>query len=81
MRDFAVAIKDVDRHKDHAELHAREIDVDHLDAIREIDAQPVARAQPFCGQELGQPVTARIEFAERVRLGRGTRARSYRGVL
>ena len=68
MRDFPVAIKDVDRHKDHAEFHARQIDVDHLDAIHEINAEPVAFAQPSFHQEARKTITARIEFSERVRL-------------
>ena len=47
MRNFAIPIQDVDRHENHAELHARQIDIDHLDAVHQIDAQPVAGRSPL----------------------------------
>src|SRR5438105_7930012 len=40
--DLAIAIENVDRNEDHAELHAGEIEVDQLDAIGEIDAEAIA---------------------------------------
>ena len=67
VRDLALAIQDVDGHEDHAELHAGEIEVDHLDAVGEIDAQAVARRRsPRCEQQVRQPIAARVDLAERV---------------
>ena len=42
VRDLAVAIEDVDGDEDDAELDAGEIEVDHLDAVGEVDAEAVA---------------------------------------
>ena len=46
LRDLPLAIENIDRHKNHAGLHAGEIDIDHLHAIRQINAEPIARGQP-----------------------------------
>ena len=38
VRNLALAIKNIDRHEDHARLHAGEKEIDHLHAIREVHA-------------------------------------------
>ena len=38
--------------------------IDHLDAVDEINAEAVAGVQTLAGEKAGQPVAARIEFAE-----------------
>ena len=45
VRDLALAIQNIDGDEDHAQLHAGEIEVDHLQAVGQIDAQPVAGFQ------------------------------------
>ena len=64
MRDLAVAIEDIDRHEDHAELHAGEIEIDHLDAVGQIDAQPVAWPEAAPAKRLRQAAAALVDFAE-----------------
>ena len=56
VRDFAVAIEDVDGYEDHAQLYAGEINVDHLRAVDEVDAKPVACAETSLGEQAGEPV-------------------------
>ena len=56
-----VTVEDVDRHEDDAELHAGEVEVDRLDAVREVDAEPVAGGQSARRQYLGHAVAARVE--------------------
>ena len=68
MAHLAVAVEDVDGDEDHAGLHAGEIDVDHLDGVREVDAEAVAGAEALVQKEAGEPVTARVEVAEGVSL-------------
>ena len=65
MLDLAAAIENVDRHEDHAELHAGDEDVDHLDAIREIDAKAVAFLKSAIAQCIRHAVAARVDFSKR----------------
>ena len=65
MLDFAAAIKNVDRHEDHAELHAGEEDVDQLDAIREINAKAVAFLKSAIVQCIRHAVATRVDFSKR----------------
>src|SRR5438477_7141868 len=62
--DLAAAIENVDRHEDHAELHAGDEDVDQLDAIREIDAKAVAFLKSAIAQCIRHAVAARLDLAE-----------------
>src|SRR5690242_15459278 len=64
MRNLAVAIEDIDWNEDHSKLHAREIEVDHFDAVGEIDAEPVAGSEAPGGKKLRDAVAARIDFPE-----------------
>ena len=64
MRDLAVAIEDVDRDEDHAELDAGEIDVDQLDAVAEVDAEPVALGESAGAQRVRDAVAAAFDVAE-----------------
>ena len=66
VRDLAVAIENIDRHEDHAQLHASQEQVDHLDAIGQVDAQAVAVLEAAMRQQLRQAVAARIDVAEGV---------------
>jgi hypothetical protein len=43
---FAFAVEDVDGNENHAQLDAGQVQVDHLEAVGEINAQPVARLKP-----------------------------------
>ena len=65
VRDLAFLIEDVDRHDDHAQLQARQEQVDELHAIVEIDSEAVAGPQPAVGHDAGQSITAAIEIAKR----------------
>ena len=66
MRQLALAIQDVDGNENHAQLDAGEIQIDHLQAVREVDAKPVAGFETAMSQKMGQPVTAIVDFAEGV---------------
>ena len=66
--DLALAIEDVDRHEDHAELHAGQEDVDQLDAVRQIDAQPVALGESARAQRVRHAIAAPLDLAEGERL-------------
>src|SRR5580700_8167187 len=64
MGQFALAIEDVDRDEDDAELDASQIQVDNFEAISEIDAEAIARLEPALGEQLGQPIAARVDVAK-----------------
>ena len=66
MRDLALAIENIDRDEDHAQLHAGEIEIDHLQAVGEIDAQAVAGLEAALAQQRRHPVAAVVDIAERV---------------
>ena len=42
--DLALAIQDIHRHKDHAQLHACKEQFDHFHAVGEVNANPVSRS-------------------------------------
>src|SRR6185437_10139408 len=65
MRNLPVAIKNIDRNNDHAALDARKVNVDHLRAVREVYAEPVAWPEAPGVQQLRQPVASGIDLAER----------------
>src|SRR5689334_22156912 len=62
----ALAVQDIDRHEDDALLDTSEVEVDHLDAIPQITAEPVARGQSAREQRTGHTITALVEIAERI---------------
>ncbi len=66
MRDLALAVKNIDRHENRAELERGEIQVDHLDAIGEIYAQAVSARKPPSRERARQTVAARVDFPERI---------------
>src|SRR5579863_4114744 len=68
MGDLAIAIENVDRDENHSELYARDVNVDHLDAIGEIDAQAVALLETALEKELREPIAASVDLAESVGL-------------
>ena len=66
MGQFALAVQDVDRNEDHAQLDAGEIHIDHLHAVGKINAKPVAQLQPALSEQQSQAITARVDLAESV---------------
>ena len=62
--DFPFAIEDVDRDENHPELETGEQDVDELDAIGEIDGEPIAGLQPAPGQQVCKAIAAGVQVAE-----------------
>ena len=65
--DLALAIQHVDRHEDDAESNAREKEVEKVDTVREVDAQPVAAREPARRERVRHAVGARVDLAERDR--------------
>ena len=63
---LALAIEDVDGNEDQAQLDAGEIQVDHLEAIGEVNAQAIARFKLAPGQQLSQAIAAGVDIAEGV---------------
>ena len=63
--DLPVAIENVDRNEDHPELDAGEEEIDQLDAVGKMDAEPVAFLKTSRAQRVGDAVTAALDFAER----------------
>ncbi len=61
---LALTIENVDRHHDDAEPRAREKQVDEFDAVREMNAQPVAARQPARRELVRHPIRARVDVAE-----------------
>ena len=66
MGQLALAIENIDRDEDHAQLDAGEIQVDHFEAVGEVDAKAVAGLQPALGEQLSQAIAARVDVAEGV---------------
>jgi len=66
--DLALAVQHVHGHEDHAQAHAREEQVEEVDAVREVDAEPIAADDPACRQRMGHAVRARVDVAERQRV-------------
>ena len=50
VRDFPIAIKDVDRNVDHAQAKTSEIKIDDLDTVGQIDAEPITTCEPTFGE-------------------------------
>ena len=68
VRQLALAVQDIDRNEDHAQLEAGEIQIDHLEAVGQVNAEPVAGFQPALREQLRQAIAARVDIAERVGL-------------
>ena len=66
MRELALAVKNVDRHEDDAELHAGEEEVDEVERVGEVHAQPVAAHEAARRQRMRHAIAARVDFAEGV---------------
>jgi hypothetical protein len=64
--DFAVAIEDVDGDEDDAELDAGEVEVDHLDAVGELDGEAVAGVEAAGGEVVCGAVAASVDFTKGV---------------
>ena len=79
VRDFAVAVQDVDGHEDDAQFHAGQVEIDHLHAVGEIDAEAVAGIQTAVREQVGEAIAARVELAEGEGSGPEIQAPRYRG--
>ena len=77
MPKLALTVENVDRHHDDAESRAREKQVDELDAVREMNAQPVAAYEPARRELVRHPIRARVDVAE----GERTECAARIGVL
>ena len=64
---LALAIQNVDRDENHAQLHGGQIEVDHLDAVGQVNAKAVAGLEAASGEQLRQAIAARVHVAEGVR--------------
>ncbi len=64
MCDLALAIENIDRHENHAELYASQKQLNHFDGVRQMDTQPVSRRESSLGQRVHQPVARGVEVAE-----------------
>lgn len=67
VRDLPLPIQHVHRHEDHPGLHARQIQIDQLDRVRELRRQPVAAREAARQQRMRNAVAACLQLAERVR--------------
>ncbi len=67
---LAVAIQDVDRDDDHAKPRAGQEQIDVLDAVGQIDRQPIARAETSGRELVRHPGGAPVEVCEGVLLAR-----------
>ena len=66
VRHLAIAIQNVDGDEDHAQLDAGEIEIDKLDAVRQVNAQAIAFGQAACGERARHAIAARVDFTESV---------------
>ncbi len=67
---LAVAIQDVDRDDNHAKPRARQKQVDVLEAVGQVDRQPIAGGETTGGQFVRHPRGTPVEVRERVLLTR-----------
>jgi len=61
---LALAVQDIDGNEDDAQLDAGQIQVDHLDAIGEIDAQAITGLEATLREQVGEPIAACVDVAE-----------------
>ena len=64
MRPLTIAVEDIDGDEDDAEFDAGQVEIDHLHAIGEIDADAVAGFEPAANQEVAESIAARVDFTE-----------------
>src|SRR5205085_6220038 len=64
VRDLAIAIQDIDGHKNDTQFDAGQVEIDHLDTVGEIYAEAVTGMQTAVREQIGEAIGARIEFAE-----------------
>src|ERR1035437_7558653 len=62
--DLAFLVEHVDRHDDHAELHAGDPEVDDLDSVDQVESEPVTAAQSARLEQLCEPVAPSVNLAE-----------------
>src|SRR5207344_2711765 len=61
---LAIAVENVDRDEDHAQLDAGQVEIDHLHAVGQVAAEPVAGLQAVSQEQVRQAIAAHVEFAE-----------------
>jgi hypothetical protein len=64
VRHLALAVQRVHRHRDHAQPHAGEEQVEQLEAVGQEERQPVTGADATRRQQAGGGVGAPIDLAE-----------------
>ena len=67
VRDLALAVQHVDRNEDHAQAHAGEKQVEELDAVREVHAEPISAREPRAGERVRHAIGSRVDLAKRER--------------
>ena len=70
--DLALAVEDVDRHEDHAELQARQEEVEELEPVGELDGEAVAGTKPARCEDARHPA-ARAPRSRRTSASRPAR--------
>jgi hypothetical protein len=68
VRDLSIAIKNIDRNKNDSRFYTGQIDVDHLNTIRQVDTESITRIEPVAEQPVHHAIASRVNIAERVRL-------------
>ena len=63
--DLTLAVKDVNRGENQPQLNGRQVRGNQLDAIGEVDAQPVADLESARLQMIREPIAAPLQLAER----------------
>ena len=77
VRHLSFSVQHIDGYEENAGLHTGEIQIDQLDAIREIDGQSVALAQATLFEQMRQPVAAAVELSKRPSLQSAVRVASF----
>src|SRR5262245_18106966 len=77
VRHLSFSIQYVERHEENARLHAGQIELDQLDAIRKVNRQSVALAKATVFKQTCEPIAAEIEFSKRPGFQRGVWAAPF----
>ena len=77
VRDLSFSVQHIDGYEENARLHTSEIEIDQLDAIGEINCQPVALAQATLSEQMREPIAADVEFSKRPGLQLGVRVAPF----
>src|ERR1700737_1390821 len=64
MGDLALSVQNVDGHENHAQLDARQVEVDHLQAVGEVYAKAIAGFESALFEQVGDAGAALVDLAE-----------------